>query len=99
MDQGGRHDCHGLMFNPRVRLLLSGGVAGGIWVAPPRAAGLTDRGVLAEGRRADIILVDDEVPLRPRIVAVIAAGRLVHLTDADRLIRFPAAPRKAVAAA
>ena len=62
-------------------------------------AGLTDRGVLAEGRRADLILVDDAVPLRPRIVGVIAAGRLVHLTEADRLIRFTAAPRKAVAAA
>ena len=70
-----------------------------ISAAPARAAGLTDRGVLAEGRRADIILVDDEVPLRPRIVGVIAAGRLVHLTEADRLIRFAAAPRKAVAAA
>ena len=70
-----------------------------ISAAPARAAGLADRGVLAAGRRADIILVDDDVPLRPRVVAVIAAGRLVHLTDADRLIRFTAAPRKAVAAA
>jgi alpha-D-ribose 1-methylphosphonate 5-triphosphate diphosphatase len=70
-----------------------------ISAAPARAAGLADRGALAEGRRADIILVDDEVPLRPRIVGVIAAGRLVHLTDADRLIRFTTAPRKAVAAA
>ncbi len=66
---------------------------------PAGAAGLTDRGELAEGRRADIILVNDEVPLRPRVVGVIAAGRLVHLTEADRLIRFAAAPRKAVAAA
>jgi alpha-D-ribose 1-methylphosphonate 5-triphosphate diphosphatase len=39
------------------------------------------------------------MPLRPRIVAVIAAGRLVHLTEANRLIRSSAAPRKAVAAA
>jgi alpha-D-ribose 1-methylphosphonate 5-triphosphate diphosphatase len=70
-----------------------------ISAAPARAAGLTDRGLLAEGRRADIILVDDEAPLRPRIVGVIAAGRLVHLTEADRLIRFTVAPRKAVAAA
>ena len=54
--------------------------------APAQAAGLTDRGILAEGRRADLILVDDELPLRPRIVAVIAAGRLVHLTEAHRLI-------------
>jgi alpha-D-ribose 1-methylphosphonate 5-triphosphate diphosphatase len=41
------------------------------------------------------------VPLRPRIVAVIAAGRLVHLTDASRLSRSAHAsarqlqPRKA----
>jgi alpha-D-ribose 1-methylphosphonate 5-triphosphate diphosphatase len=70
-----------------------------ISAAPATAAGLTDRGVLAAGRRADIILVDDAVPLRPRVVGVIAAGRLVHLADADRLIRSAAAPRRAVAAA
>ncbi|WP_291688595.1 alpha-D-ribose 1-methylphosphonate 5-triphosphate diphosphatase [Bradyrhizobium sp.] len=70
-----------------------------ISAAPARAAGLSDRGILAEGYRADIILVDDEVPLRPRIVAVIAAGRLVHLTDSSRLIHAPAARREAVAAA
>jgi alpha-D-ribose 1-methylphosphonate 5-triphosphate diphosphatase len=70
-----------------------------ISAAPARAAGLADRGVLAEGRRADIILVDDELPLRPRIVAVIAAGRLIHLTDASRLIHSSVRPRKAVAAA
>ncbi len=64
---------------------------------PSRAAGLSDRGVLAEGYRADIILVDDEVPLRPRVVAVIAAGRLVHLTDASRLTDSPAR-RQALAA-
>ena len=70
-----------------------------ISAAPARAAGLSDRGILAAGYRADIILVDDEVPMRPRIVAVIAAGRLVHLTDASRLIRTSVAPRKAVAVA
>jgi alpha-D-ribose 1-methylphosphonate 5-triphosphate diphosphatase len=70
-----------------------------ISAAPARAAGLADRGVLAEGRRADVILVDDGLPLRPRIVAVIAAGRLVHLTDARRLIHSSVKPRKAVAAA
>jgi alpha-D-ribose 1-methylphosphonate 5-triphosphate diphosphatase len=69
-----------------------------ISAAPAQAAGLNDRGVLAEGRRADIILVDDKLPLRPRIVAVIAAGRLVHLTDAGRLVHSTA-PRKAVAVA
>jgi alpha-D-ribose 1-methylphosphonate 5-triphosphate diphosphatase len=70
-----------------------------ISAAPARAAGLSDRGILDAGYRADILLVDDAVPMRPRIVAVIAAGRLVHLTDASRLIRSSVAPRKAVAAA
>lgn len=69
-----------------------------ISAGPARAAGLDDRGVLAEGRRADIVIVDDKVPLRPRIVAVISAGRLVHLADASRLT-YSTAPRKAVAAA
>jgi alpha-D-ribose 1-methylphosphonate 5-triphosphate diphosphatase len=70
-----------------------------ISAAPARAAGLTDRGVLAAGYRADIVLVDDDVAMRPRIVAVIAAGRLVHLADASRLIHASTAPSKAVAAA
>jgi len=67
--------------------------------APARAAGLTDRGELAEGQRADIILVDDKMRLRPRVVAVIAAGRLVHLADAGRMLPSSVTPRKAVAAA
>ncbi|MFL6835993.1 MAG: alpha-D-ribose 1-methylphosphonate 5-triphosphate diphosphatase [Bradyrhizobium sp.] len=66
--------------------------------APAQATGLADRGFLAEGRRADILLVDGSMPLRPRLVAVIAAGRLVHLTDATRLLSA-AAPREAVVAA
>jgi alpha-D-ribose 1-methylphosphonate 5-triphosphate diphosphatase len=70
-----------------------------ISAAPARAAGLADRGVLKEGQRADIVLVDDSVALRPRIVAVIAAGRLVHLTDAGRLKSASLSPRKAVAVA
>jgi alpha-D-ribose 1-methylphosphonate 5-triphosphate diphosphatase len=70
-----------------------------ISAAPARAAGLSDRGMLAEGARADVILVDDAVPMRPRIVAVIAAGRLVHLADARRLTRSSIARREAVAAA
>ncbi len=69
-----------------------------ISTSPAQAAGLGDRGKLAAGQRADIILVDDEIPLRPRIVAVIAGGRLVHLNDVAR-IRQATAPRKAVAAA
>jgi alpha-D-ribose 1-methylphosphonate 5-triphosphate diphosphatase len=67
--------------------------------APARAAGLSDRGVIAEGRRADLILVDDAVLLRPRIIAVIAAGRLVHLTEAGRLAAAPHAGRRQAAVA
>ena len=67
--------------------------------APAGAAGLADRGTLDPGQRADIILVDDEQPLRPRIMAVISAGRLVHVTDASRLLKPSVLPRNAVAAA
>jgi len=70
-----------------------------ISAAPARAAGLADRGIIGAGKRADIIIVDDKDPLRPRIVAVIAAGKLVHMTDASRLVRPSTVPRKAVAAA
>jgi alpha-D-ribose 1-methylphosphonate 5-triphosphate diphosphatase len=69
-----------------------------ISAAPAKAAGLDDRGTLTEGQRADIILVDDAMPLRPRVVAVIAGGRLVHLTDASRLSSLSAIRRMAVAA-
>jgi alpha-D-ribose 1-methylphosphonate 5-triphosphate diphosphatase len=54
--------------------------------APAEAAGLSDRGTIKEGRRADILLIDDTVPLRPRVVAVIAAGKLAYFTDATRLL-------------
>ena len=66
---------------------------------PARATGLTDRGIIAEGRRADILLVDGTTPLRPRLIAVISGGKLVHLTDATRLLAAVAAPRETVVAA
>ena len=66
---------------------------------PAHATGLADRGLITEGRRADILLVDDTIPLRPRLVAVIAGGKLVHLTDATRLLSTAATPREAVVAA
>jgi alpha-D-ribose 1-methylphosphonate 5-triphosphate diphosphatase len=69
-----------------------------ISAAPARAAGLSDRGTLTQGHRADLILVDHEVSMRPRIVAVIAAGRLVHLADANRLLASSANRRQTVAA-
>ncbi len=50
--------------------------------APAAATGLHDRGQIAVGKRADIILVDASEPLRPRVVAAISGGRIVHLTAA-----------------
>jgi alpha-D-ribose 1-methylphosphonate 5-triphosphate diphosphatase len=70
-----------------------------ISAAPAKAAGLTDRGEIAAGRRADILLIDDSIALRPRIVAVIANGKLVHLADAERLRPATTMPHKAIAAA
>ena len=43
---------------------------------PARAAGLQDRGVLAEGLRADAILVDDSRPGLPQVCAAVVGGRL-----------------------
>ena len=65
---------------------------------PARAAGLADRGRIAEGARADIILVDPAETLRPRVVAVIAAGRIVHLTDIYRVQRAGAVSQSIAAA-
>lgn len=46
---------------------------------PAEALGLFDRGVIAPGKRADLVLVAAEP--QPRIIATIAGGRLVHLVD------------------
>ncbi len=46
---------------------------------PARAAGLDDRGTLAEGQRADILLVDPAAPV-PRPAALLAAGKLLRFT-------------------
>lgn len=69
-----------------------------ISAAPAVAAGLTDRGALATGRRADIVLIDAAQALRPRIVAVIAGGKLVHINEAHRLSSQTATARTVVAA-
>jgi len=50
-----------------------------------KAAGMPDRGTIASGRRADLILVDTQAE-RPRVVATIVAGRIVHLVDAERIV-------------
>jgi alpha-D-ribose 1-methylphosphonate 5-triphosphate diphosphatase len=52
---------------------------------PARAAGLEDRGVIEVGRRADLVVVDATAPGGPRLEAVIAGGRVVHLRDVGRL--------------
>ena len=44
---------------------------------PARATGLTDRGTIEAGKRADIVLMD---PGSHAIVATIAQGRIAHLT-------------------
>jgi alpha-D-ribose 1-methylphosphonate 5-triphosphate diphosphatase len=51
---------------------------------PARAVGLADRGRIERSLRADIVLVDARAGL-PQVVGVVAAGRLVHLTDGERL--------------
>jgi alpha-D-ribose 1-methylphosphonate 5-triphosphate diphosphatase len=51
------------------------------------AARLSDRGTIAAGLRADLILVDTREE-RPRVVATIVAGRIVHLVEADRIVSY-----------
>jgi alpha-D-ribose 1-methylphosphonate 5-triphosphate diphosphatase len=53
--------------------------------APARAVGLTDRGRIERGFRADLLLVDASAPKLPRVVGVVAAGRLVYLTEVERI--------------
>lgn len=44
--------------------------------------GFTDRGSIATGQRADLVLIDDRDAALPRVVATIVAGRLVFATRA-----------------
>ena len=43
--------------------------------APAEAAGLDDRGEVAEGKRADIVVVDADTNIPPHAIATIAGGR------------------------
>lgn len=45
---------------------------------PALAAGLDDRGLVAEGARADLILVDPETPAGPQVRLAFAGGRAVY---------------------
>ena len=47
---------------------------------PAQAAKLSDRGTIAPGKRADLVLIAD-TPGAPRVVATIAAGKIAHLND------------------
>jgi alpha-D-ribose 1-methylphosphonate 5-triphosphate diphosphatase len=51
---------------------------------PAKAAGLHDRGRIAAGLRADLVLVDAAHYDRPRVVATIVGGRIVQLNEPDR---------------
>ncbi|MCZ8376980.1 MAG: alpha-D-ribose 1-methylphosphonate 5-triphosphate diphosphatase [Beijerinckiaceae bacterium] len=51
---------------------------------PARHLGFTDRGSLAEGLRADLVLAEPSAH-GLRIVATFAGGRLAHCTDAQRI--------------
>ncbi len=45
---------------------------------PAALAGFADRGTIASGKRADLILIDDSDPGLPRVIATLVAGRMVH---------------------
>jgi alpha-D-ribose 1-methylphosphonate 5-triphosphate diphosphatase len=53
--------------------------------APAHAVGLTDRGTIAVGKRADLVLVDATAGGGPVAVATMVGGHILHLTDAARL--------------
>lgn len=62
--------------------------------APAAATGLHDRGQIAAGKRADIILVDAREPIRPRVVGAITNGRVVYLTEPQRILSANSATRQ-----
>jgi alpha-D-ribose 1-methylphosphonate 5-triphosphate diphosphatase len=54
--------------------------------SPARAAGLHDRGKIEQGLRADLVLIDAAPGFRPRVIAALVGGRIVHLTEPERIV-------------
>ena len=50
---------------------------------PAEALGLDDRGKISVGRRADLVLVDDSDPFKPRVAATMVAGRWAYISPSD----------------
>ncbi len=50
-----------------------------------RAAGLDDRGSIAEGQRADLVIIDDRDTSLPQVQTTVVAGRVVFLSN-ERLL-------------
>jgi alpha-D-ribose 1-methylphosphonate 5-triphosphate diphosphatase len=53
---------------------------------PAKALNLHDRGQIAEGFRADLVLMKDRGALPPLAVATISEGHIVHFAETDRLL-------------
>src|SRR5262245_5813391 len=54
--------------------------------APARALRMHDRGRIATGARGDLVLVDAANYDRPHVTGTIVGGRIVYLSDADRVL-------------
>jgi alpha-D-ribose 1-methylphosphonate 5-triphosphate diphosphatase len=52
---------------------------------PAAALGLTDRGTIAAGQRADLVVLDATDPHAPHLIATISHGRIAYLADGARL--------------
>jgi len=49
---------------------------------PARRVGLTDRGAISVGQRADLLVIDDRDTALPHVAATIVAGRIA-MTSGD----------------
>jgi alpha-D-ribose 1-methylphosphonate 5-triphosphate diphosphatase len=47
---------------------------------------LHDRGKIEQGLRADLVLIDAAPGFRPRVIAALVGGRIVHLTEPERIV-------------